>query len=445
MAYPVDHVRASLKSDETRALFDKVNSQWEKELQPDLLYKAVVRTANKGEELEGKPLLLHTLRVAQILWEEADVRDIALLACGILHHWEAKDLQQEFPPTVCNVLVECNDEPNFARGTDEEKERVIARAPTLSSDALVIKFADRLDSIRSGKKNNAELDWEQKLVVAVRDLDKTNRKLISAVGTAIERARPYDYFMSFFGKGELFQALTKLTTGDKERTGEDSLAASLFSCDAEVVARLLPEYIDCLGRLRGASENFPAPKPKWVVFDKGSPTWVRLAWKLRLACEYCGTKDSETNPKYAGLIHNKPRYENCKLEKNASVENFFAEHEALIDAHQARKFEESEKIRALIGDDVFFTFLCGKDFSPIVYATPKHLARSIFKEQDPATFAAYFDRYITILLKHPKDKVAKDLLKRLVEEAGKQDQAKLDLLSKDGKLALNEAKLLQAK
>ncbi len=212
------------------------------------------------------------------------------------------------------------------------------------------------------------------------------------------QALDYSYFMTYFGNGELKEAITKLSTG------EDALAAGLFSCPEDKIRRLLPEYLSSIDRLREDTIKTPDPKPDYMQFSSGSPTWLRLAWKCRSA------------------------YQNAQPMSIAEADDFFQKHKVTIDEHEERKLGYTRKTKELFEDPTFFAMLCGKPFAKEPYATAKHFARSIFRIKDDQEFAASYRRYVQILNDHRDNtklhpEIVLDLLSRLEKESKKDENA----------------------
>ena len=184
----------------TLETFESCLSEWQgaQGLAPenlDLFFRAIVLTAEKQEMRRKEPVISHTLRVAQFLWIDGQVRDATLLACAILHHWSPEQVREKFNDQIHGILAEFDAEPNFVQGSDIDREKVISRAPTLKGPCLDLKMADRLDSIRqraltpASQEKTIALDWEEKLLEAVTGAQKASQTLLAAVKKAIEQAR----------------------------------------------------------------------------------------------------------------------------------------------------------------------------------------------------------------------------------------------------------------
>lgn len=134
----------------------------------------------------GRPKILHLLRVSLNLSEVGKIKDSQLLISGILHHILEKIKEPElcirFGNEVSRILVEFDDEPLFSRASDADREKVIARAPTLTLNSQNLKLADMLERIRSRRLDSKSLDWEQKLV---NQMPGANSHLVAAVQKAI--------------------------------------------------------------------------------------------------------------------------------------------------------------------------------------------------------------------------------------------------------------------
>ncbi len=131
------------------------------------------------------------------------------------------------------------------------------------------------------------------------------------------------------------------------------------------------------------------------------------------------------------------KIQNTSADKAAK--SFFEKYKTVIDAQEEKKLGYTRKAKELFTDPEFFAFLCGKPFVKEPYATPKHLARSVFTVEDPVKFSENFDRYIKTLLDHRKTnlhpEIVEDLLKRLVKEV-KNNEQKRAFISAEGQKML---------
>ncbi len=102
------------------------------------------RLVNKNE-----PYINHPLRVALVLAEELQIRDVDLLCAALLHDAQEgigeQDIRDENGERVCSI-VRASLEPRVKMS--EEYFMALAKAP---KDVRYIKVAERLDDIRSMK------------------------------------------------------------------------------------------------------------------------------------------------------------------------------------------------------------------------------------------------------------------------------------------------------
>jgi (p)ppGpp synthase/HD superfamily hydrolase len=106
--------------------------------------------AHKGQLLnKTEPFINHPLRVALILAEELQIRDIDLLCAALLHDaYEGiagQDIEEENGERVYSV-VHASVEPKI-----KEPEEYFASLAKASKDVRYIKVAERLDEIRTMK------------------------------------------------------------------------------------------------------------------------------------------------------------------------------------------------------------------------------------------------------------------------------------------------------
>ena len=233
----------------------------------------------------------------------------------------------------------------------------------------------------------------------------------------------YRHYLTYFGEEE--SELRQLFKNEKGRVREGALAVRLFSQPGDQITRLFPLFRTSIERLKADWEwaQVRGVRYDYLKFDKGAPTWQRLAWKCWMAWN-----ENEV----AGKVG-----EECR----ADVCAFLARHDGAIQEQDRIKREHTAKVKEILPNEEYFPIYCGKPNVRVPYATNKILAKNIFKIDDRARFSELFDYYITQLMKatvHPD--IAQDLLEKLVETAAEEWHAKHDWISDNGRELLERAK-----
>jgi (p)ppGpp synthase/HD superfamily hydrolase len=105
---------------------------------------------------EGTPFIEHPVRVAVLLWHELGVRDADLLIAALNHDviedCEAVDqalLTSAFGERVAELVADVTKEPVGRQERAIRDRAYLDRLPALSTDARLLKLADRIDNLRS--------------------------------------------------------------------------------------------------------------------------------------------------------------------------------------------------------------------------------------------------------------------------------------------------------
>ena len=145
--------------------------------------------ARKGRGSE--PYVNHLAEVANLLAAATDGADAELVAAGWLHdtiedtETTREELAQTFSARVADLVVECTDDMSLPKTVRRQKQ--IEDAPHKSSDAKLIKIADKVSNISArilADASAAERDelidyvsWAEKVVAGCRGgnaaLDRT--------------------------------------------------------------------------------------------------------------------------------------------------------------------------------------------------------------------------------------------------------------------------------
>jgi len=193
---------------EVLGAFDRISSSWvkyknknSKEWDLEKLLKVVEYAAEKhfGQTRKdaGKtPYIIHPIGVTELLWDIGNIRSINVLSAALLHDTlEDTDATEEkirelFGERVLTTVKEVTNDPTLS--TQDNKQRQIAHAPTMSFDGQLVKLADRLYNVKdldlpppewSDKKVDEYFVWGEKLLSV---LTGTNEGLESALKKLIE-------------------------------------------------------------------------------------------------------------------------------------------------------------------------------------------------------------------------------------------------------------------
>src|SRR6516225_9852673 len=98
-------------------------------------------------------------------------------------------------------------------------------------------------------------------------------------------------YLYYFAEPELLSAVTKgqicsrdeltklLKVKDGVKVKEDELAKNLLDLDSARVVVLLPQYLKALELMESNTPAIRDPARPDLQFERGAPTWLRLAWK----------------------------------------------------------------------------------------------------------------------------------------------------------------------
>ncbi|CAF2073831.1 unnamed protein product [Rotaria magnacalcarata] len=132
----------------------------------------------KRKDPDQTPYINHPIGVAHILSNEVGVNDFDILAAALLHdtiedtQTTFDELQQEFGPRIAGIVAELTDDKNLPKA--ERKRLQIANADKLSSDAVIVRLADKIYNLRdlnrctpvgwSAERVKEYFEWSSKIV-----------------------------------------------------------------------------------------------------------------------------------------------------------------------------------------------------------------------------------------------------------------------------------------
>ena len=160
---------------------------------------AAARHAGQHRRVANEPYINHLTEVANLLSFATDGGDPALVAAGILHdsledtETTMSELQKLFGPRIAAIVAEVTDPPDIEETA--RRQRQVDHAPTLSTEARLLKIADKTSNIRErlahrpADLSDAEIcdyiNWGAAVVAGCRGL---NEKLEEAFDTSYEAA-----------------------------------------------------------------------------------------------------------------------------------------------------------------------------------------------------------------------------------------------------------------
>ncbi len=149
--------------------------------------KAVAFAAEKHrnqrrKDADASPYINHPIALANVLANEAGVSDSTVLCAAILHdtiedtETTEDELTTAFGSRVASVVVEVTDDKALEKHV--RKQRQIEHAPHISTEAKLVKLADKICNLRdilaspptswSAERKQAYFDWAEKVVAGVR-------------------------------------------------------------------------------------------------------------------------------------------------------------------------------------------------------------------------------------------------------------------------------------
>ena len=117
----------------------------------DFAARQHIAQRRKGDRAE--PYINHLTEVSALLAEATDGSDVVLLMGGLLHDTledtdaTYEDLEQRFGPEVAALVAEVTDDKSLPK--EERKRLQIAKTPSKSQRAKLLKLADKTSNLRS--------------------------------------------------------------------------------------------------------------------------------------------------------------------------------------------------------------------------------------------------------------------------------------------------------
>jgi guanosine-3',5'-bis(diphosphate) 3'-pyrophosphohydrolase len=137
-----------------------------------LLLRALAFAAHKHrdqrrKDAEASPYINHPIALAEVLAEEGGVEDVEVLAAALLHDTiedtdtTAEELRAAFGERIAGVVLEVTDDKSLDKA--ERKRLQIVHAAGLSSEAKLVKLADKICNLRDvAERPPAKWDLERR-------------------------------------------------------------------------------------------------------------------------------------------------------------------------------------------------------------------------------------------------------------------------------------------
>lgn len=152
--------------------------------------KAVAFAADKHrkqrrKDVDASPYINHPITLANVLANEGGIDDLTTLCAAILHdtvedtETTAEELEAEFGAKIASVVMEVTDDKSLEKHV--RKQRQIEHAPHISTEAKLVKLADKISNLRdilasppadwSGQRKREYFEWARKVVDGVRGVN----------------------------------------------------------------------------------------------------------------------------------------------------------------------------------------------------------------------------------------------------------------------------------
>ena len=115
-------------------------------------FAAFKHRRQRRKDAEASPYINHPLALARVLKIEAGVQDVDVLVSAILHdtvedtETSVEELEREFGKVVAGIVSEVTDDKRLPK--PERKRLQVEHAPHISSQAKLVKLADKICNLR---------------------------------------------------------------------------------------------------------------------------------------------------------------------------------------------------------------------------------------------------------------------------------------------------------
>jgi guanosine-3',5'-bis(diphosphate) 3'-pyrophosphohydrolase len=147
-----------------------------------LKFAAAKHRDQRRKDRESSPYINHPIELANILANEAGISDIDVLTAAILHdtvedtETTEQELIAEFGARIANIVMEVSDEKSLTK--EKRKQLQIDHAADISTEAKLVKFADKISNVRdiassppigwSLQRQQEYFDWAKQVIDRMR-------------------------------------------------------------------------------------------------------------------------------------------------------------------------------------------------------------------------------------------------------------------------------------
>ncbi|AGA89744.1 hypothetical protein Thimo_0914 [Thioflavicoccus mobilis 8321] len=147
-----------------------------------LAFAAEKHRGQRRKDVAASPYINHPIALADVLVNEGGVFDATVLCAAVLHdtiedtETTPDELARHFGERIAGIVMEVTDDKALPK--DERKTRQVTHAPYLSSEAKLVKLADKICNLRdilaappagwSGARKRAYFDWAAQVIAGVR-------------------------------------------------------------------------------------------------------------------------------------------------------------------------------------------------------------------------------------------------------------------------------------
>ncbi|KAJ8673931.1 hypothetical protein QAD02_005193 [Eretmocerus hayati] len=158
-------------------------------------FAAIKHSQQRRKNKEQTPYINHPIGVANILVQEGNVYDPAVIVAAVLHDTvedtdtSLDEIEELFGKEVRGIVAEVSDDTTLPR--QERKRLQIVHAPTSSHQAKLVKLADKLYNLRDLEKEvpvgwtleraDEYFKWSEAVVDGLRGTNSNLEKLLDGV------------------------------------------------------------------------------------------------------------------------------------------------------------------------------------------------------------------------------------------------------------------------
>jgi len=160
-----------------------------------LSFAAARHRHQRRKDVDASPYINHPIALANILCNEAQVTDIAVICAALLHDTvedtdtTADELQALFGREVRDIVMEVTDDKSLPKA--ERKRLQVMHAAAISERAKLVKLADKISNLRdvadcppphwSLQRRQAYFDWGREVVDQLRGVHPGLEALFDAI------------------------------------------------------------------------------------------------------------------------------------------------------------------------------------------------------------------------------------------------------------------------